>query len=361
MGTPVGPRSSTWRVWAGGDGSVFVAQRRLTNELKVSLHASGDWRIEFIDRRTAHRIGAPGEDRAFDRFQPTPEVLPGVRHGVSVLIPWLALGLLPTGTRESGDIRWLPPLAEGRVCIIDLILTAPTVEVDDKAPGFLAGLRLRTGCGVVLRHATRAATPEEMTAWTKVQRIDDERVRAARETENADIKAFLVEVMSDGTRRIVDLRVPRHGSELTMTTLEPLRMKPAGPPATYFGVAENMMRGVKVLAATSPLPALALAIVAAHVLECLLKAYLSRGGSDAAVRKRDVQHDLVALWAMAVAQGLRVQKSPPDWVARLGALHKGPDFVLRYSTGVHGIVSPAAEPMTAELAALLETVRGQLG
>ena len=142
-------------------------------------------------------------------------------------------------------------------------------------------------------------------------------------------------------------------------TLPPLRIAPAGPPHTYFGVAQSMLPGVKVLAAAKPLPALALAFVAAHVLECLLKAYLSRGGSDAALKEKEVRHDLTALWAMSFAQGLRIPESAPDWVKLLGGLHDSP-YYLRYSTGVHGIVSPGAEPMTSELATLLETVRGQL-
>ena len=142
-------------------------------------------------------------------------------------------------------------------------------------------------------------------------------------------------------------------------TLQPVTIAPAAPPHTYFGVAQSMMAGVKVLAAASPPPALALALVAAHVLECLLKAYLSRDGSDAALKSPDVRHDLNALWAMAFAQGLPVPEAPPSWVDCLSGLHKSP-YYLRYSTGVHGIVSPGAEPMTSELAALLETVRGQL-
>jgi hypothetical protein len=119
------------------------------------------------------------------------------------------------------------------------------------------------------------------------------------------------------------------------------------------------MPGVKVLAAASPPPALALALVAAHVLECLLKAYLSRGGSDTGLKDENVRHDLNALWAKAFAQGLRVPESPPNWADCLSGLHKSP-YYLRYSIGVHGIVSPGAEPMTSELAALLEVVREQL-
>jgi len=143
-------------------------------------------------------------------------------------------------------------------------------------------------------------------------------------------------------------------------TLQPVTIAAAAPPHTYFGVAQSMMPGVKVLAAASPPPALALALVAAHVLECLLKAYLSRDGSDAVLKNPDVRHDLNALWGMAFAQGLRVPEVPPSWVDCLSGLHKWP-YYLRYSAGVHGIVSPSAEPMTSELAALLEIVRGQLG
>jgi hypothetical protein len=120
-----------------------------------------------------------------------------------------------------------------------------------------------------------------------------------------------------------------------------------------------MLPGVKILAASSPCPALALSLVAAHVLECLLKAYLSRSGSDEALKKKDARHDLEVLWTMAHADGLGVTKAPPDWVVGLAETHRSP-YYLRYSTGVHGIVLLGSEPMTSELEALLEVVRSQL-
>ena len=141
-------------------------------------------------------------------------------------------------------------------------------------------------------------------------------------------------------------------------TNQPDTMRPALP-HTYFGVAQSMMPGVRVLATASPPPVLALDLVAAHVLECLLKAYLSRSGSDVGFRDRNIRHNLKTLWEMAFAQGLRVPQSAPRWVDCLSGLHKNP-YYLRYSTGVHGIVSPSVEPMTSELTALLEVVREQL-
>ena len=77
-------------------------------------------------------------------------------------------------------------------------------------------------------------------------------------------------------------------------------IRPAGPPHTYFGVAQEMMPAVRLLANASP-PAspLALCLVAAHVLECLLKAYLSRDGDDARLTKKAGRHDLNGLWKLA--------------------------------------------------------------
>lgn len=102
------------------------------------------------------------------------------------------------------------------------------------------------------------------------------------------------------------------------------------------------MPGLKVLVAAPPPSALALALVAAHVLACLLKAYLSRDGTDAALKNPGVRYDLNALWALAFAQGLQIPESPPSWANRLSGLHKLP-YYLRYSDGVQGIVWPGAD------------------
>ena len=146
----------------------------------------------------------------------------------------------------------------------------------------------------------------------------------------------------------------------TISITAPLpRIEPAAPPHTYQGIAYAMLPGVRILAVASPLPALPLAMVSAHVLECTLKAYLSRSGDDRRLRDGDVRHNLNALWSLAHSDGLKIQSQPPQWVDCLSHLHDKP-YYLRYSTGVHGIGTPAPEPMTTELAALVEQVQGQL-
>ena len=142
-------------------------------------------------------------------------------------------------------------------------------------------------------------------------------------------------------------------------TLPPLRILPAGPPHTYLGIAYAMLPGVRVLAGATPLPALPLAMLSSHILECGLKAYLSRSGDDSRVKQQRIRHNLNELWALASSEGLSIPTQPPQWADCLSHLHKPPYF-LRYSTGVHGISTPAPEPMVTELAAILEQVRCQL-
>jgi len=120
-----------------------------------------------------------------------------------------------------------------------------------------------------------------------------------------------------------------------------------------------MIGGVRDLAAANPSSSMALALVSSHVLECALKAYLSRHGDDRHVRKADVRHHLVRLWEFSVAEGLDIEPHPPSWVVLLSQVHDKP-FFLRYSTGVHGISLPGAEPMASELSDVLDTVAASL-
>jgi hypothetical protein len=136
-------------------------------------------------------------------------------------------------------------------------------------------------------------------------------------------------------------------------------IRPAGPPGTYFGIAVSLMVGIRVLASDAEARGIPLAMLSAHALECMLKAYLSRDGDDAALRGGRIRHDLYGLWEKAVAEGLRIKTVAPAWVSTLGKLHGHP-YRLRYSTGVHGLVLPPADQMVSDLETILKQVRAQL-
>lgn len=149
------------------------------------------------------------------------------------------------------------------------------------------------------------------------------------------------------------------GSSTTMNSRDGLKFTGhSRPPDTFLHVVRCLMPGVRILAANaSPDASHALVMLCAHVLECLLKAYLSRDGPDNKVTGPTIRHNLCKLWECAYVEGLPVQKTPPAWVDRLSHLHDNP-FILRYRGGdCGGIYLPTTEPITTELEGLIEIVQ----
>ncbi len=129
----------------------------------------------------------------------------------------------------------------------------------------------------------------------------------------------------------------------------------AAPPHIYLGMSRQLANAIRPLISSGPSCAVALAFVCAQTLECALKAYLSRSGNDSRLKQAPLRHNLEQLWLLAEAEGLQLMNPTPSWVSRLSSLHDKPYF-LRYSTGVHGMVSPATEPICTHIEQIVELV-----
>jgi len=129
----------------------------------------------------------------------------------------------------------------------------------------------------------------------------------------------------------------------------------------YLLVAQQLLQGVEALSTLPDISPRSCALIAAHALECALKAFLWHKGKKTEIRKPEVQHNLVALWEMAYNEKtLNIPKVPPDWCKVLSSGH-GPNFYFRYQEGegktiVHGGQTPALIPMAVELKNLIEIV-----
>lgn len=149
------------------------------------------------------------------------------------------------------------------------------------------------------------------------------------------------------------------------TALPALSMGQPTECAGYIIVARDLLHGVKVLSTSPNVSSRSCALIAAHALECALKAYLWHKGKKKEIRAYDVQHDLVVLWNMAYKKGLNIPHTPPDWVIILSAGH-WPNFYFRYQEGekdqeakktvVHGGQTPTLVSMVVELKNLIEMV-----
>ena len=131
-------------------------------------------------------------------------------------------------------------------------------------------------------------------------------------------------------------------------------MVPPDQLGAYMTVARDLLQGVETLSGVKNIHPRSCALIAAHSLECALKAFLWHKGKKVEIRKREVQHNLKALWDMSYNEGdLCISESPPDWVEALSIGH-GPSYYFRYQEGenkvtVNGGVTPALVPMATAL------------
>ena len=121
-------------------------------------------------------------------------------------------------------------------------------------------------------------------------------------------------------------------SELNVT-LPAIHMVPPNQLDAYIIVARDLLPAIEALSNVKNIHPRGCALIAAHVLECSLKAFLWHKGKKDAIFEQKNRHNLVALWEMAYNENnLDIQESPPNWVKTLSIGH-GPNFYFRYQEG----------------------------
>lgn len=136
--------------------------------------------------------------------------------------------------------------------------------------------------------------------------------------------------------------------------------EPAAPWRSYLRVAMSLAPGLRALDPDNPEVYAAHAFLSCHMLECVLKAYLSRTSAETYLQSPAVRHNLERLWELSSEQGLQVLLPTPVWVQQLGFLHDKP-FYLRYAPSVGGVAMPNPEPGRGQLLDLLTYVNQVVG
>ena len=96
VGYPDGSTSNSWRFWAHKR-DVYIACRDNFQEAKVSLHASGRWRMGFTEQAIEKNppLIPPGRNRAWDVWDEPPPQLPQTVVAFKIVFPNSELLITP--------------------------------------------------------------------------------------------------------------------------------------------------------------------------------------------------------------------------------------------------------------------------
>ena len=151
IGPPDGLTSNAWRMWASKYGDVYIACRDNFKEVKVSLHASGRWRMGFTTEAINKnpKLLPSDTDRAWEVWDKPPESLPDSVVAFKLIFPTEELAVRPEQRptklwKKVLHIELAPP---GKVTIATLFITKGPLNLKHESePSFcLASLDIGQG------------------------------------------------------------------------------------------------------------------------------------------------------------------------------------------------------------------------
>src|SRR5688500_11035892 len=126
VGSEVGPRSRTWRLWVPKEKSdVYISGCTLGSSVKVSLHEPGPSIFALTNEWVRRKdFKAPeGKDRrlAVQWERPRPFPPKQIARPLTIIVPWDEV--LARKVRETGEVTWVPAPSEGMCIHFDIVYT----------------------------------------------------------------------------------------------------------------------------------------------------------------------------------------------------------------------------------------------
>lgn len=212
IGQPDGPSSNSWRVWTSPKGDTYVACRDNFNNVKVSLHASGRWRMAFTQEAIAQNpnLVTASQDRSWEVWDEPDPVRPGTVVALRLIFVTSELGVLP-GQRLSR--RWRDtsfvdthPVA-GKLTVATLFLTQGDIKLHHQSEPtlHLASLPLPGGRRVqVTVHTEDENSFPQFLATNRIAALEQMSAQGVRIPEKGYL--YFYGFQADGARFIAGVR-----------------------------------------------------------------------------------------------------------------------------------------------------------
>jgi hypothetical protein len=215
IGSQNGLSSNAWRLWSGKGGDIYVACRDNFKEAKVSLHASGRWRMGFTTEaiKKNEQLAPDGSNRAWDVWDKPPESLPGLITALHLVFPTSELAVRP---EMRSPAHWknvffieAAPLNTGKLVLVTLFVTTgdPDLQPRSAEPSIrLACLDLGRGkCAQLVASAAPEANIPKIIADCVAQSCAKAEAQGIKLPKGA--YGYFLGRQEDGSRFLVGARV----------------------------------------------------------------------------------------------------------------------------------------------------------
>lgn len=129
VGTPDGVSGNSWRIWVQGM-DTYVSCRDNFREFKVSLHASGIWRVAFTEQALKFRpdLFKPDSDRVISRRAQDLNDITKAVIGFQIVVLGKGLYLQPPQrTKWPKSIAFIePPTTEMKMTVLSVVVVPTT-------------------------------------------------------------------------------------------------------------------------------------------------------------------------------------------------------------------------------------------
>jgi hypothetical protein len=127
VGSPNGVTSNSWKLWANKKGDVYIACRDNFKEARVSVHASGRWRMGFTADAVAKnaQLLSSEQNRAWEVWDQPPASLPYSTIAFRLLFPTAELAVRPEQRPPDQwrDVFYIEAAPPGKLTALTLFVT----------------------------------------------------------------------------------------------------------------------------------------------------------------------------------------------------------------------------------------------
>jgi len=213
VGEP-GRQSGVWRVWANPNKSdVYVGVRALLGQQKWSLHESGEWRHQWIDREKAAEFGNT-DNRVIDLWQQPEEVGDtGWTRGFAIRVRSQDLVVVANPEKVPAAAVWIPPPPDGHLVAVHVVIARPDLGEVALAPQLrpFGGFTLFDGRVVLLVAGIERVTDEHNelieNSLAQLKRLAAE--NGVDLAAAGDVRGAISGNNSEGERLAWDVALPR--------------------------------------------------------------------------------------------------------------------------------------------------------